>query len=80
MARTQDEKSMNENEVIEIINYINSKYHERVPSLIRGLVKGKIKKIENLQMSELPFSLRRCTVEELVQIVQDGLKRGLVKL
>jgi len=71
---------MNDTEFLEIINYINNKYHERVPSPIRAIVKGKIKKIENLQLNELPFSLRRCTVEELVIIVQEGMRRGIVKL
>jgi tartrate dehydratase beta subunit/fumarate hydratase class I family protein len=70
---------MEQNEVLEIIDYINSKYHERVPGPIRAIVKGKIKKIENLQLDELPHSLRKCTVEKLILIVQDGMKNGLVK-
>jgi len=71
---------MNESEYMEIINYINSKYHEQVPSPIRVLVKGKLKKIETLPMTELPLSLRKRTVEELLLIIQDGLRKGIVKL
>jgi len=71
---------MNETEAIEIINYINSKYQEKVPSIVRTLIRGKIKKIENFPASELPLSLRKCTVEELLLLVQEGLRRGIVKL
>ena len=71
---------MNQYEINEIINYINSKYHERVPSPLRALIKGKIKKIETLPPSELPLSLRKCTVEELLLIVQNGIRLGIVKL
>lgn len=71
---------MNQYEINEIINYINSKYHEKVHSTIRTLIRGKIKKIETLPLNELPLSLRKCTVEELLLIVQEGLRGGIVKL
>ncbi len=69
-----------DNKKLEIINYINEKYNERVPRPLRTLVKRKIKKIETIQLDELPLSLRKCTVEELVIIVQEGMKQGKVKL
>lgn len=71
---------MNEIEAAEIINYINNKYQENVHSVIRTLISGKIKKIENFQTNELPLSLRKCTVEELLLLVQEGLRRGSVRL
>ena len=70
---------MNESEELEIINYINSKYQENVPGVVRRLIKGKIKKIEKFSSSELPPSLRNCTVEELLNIVQKGIREGQVK-
>jgi len=36
---------MNETEANEIINYINSKYQEKLPSVVRTLIRGKSKKI-----------------------------------
>lgn len=71
---------MNETEINEIITYINSKYQEKVPSLVRKLIGGKIKKIESFPADELPPSLRKCSVEELLLLVQEGLRQGTIKL
>lgn len=71
---------MNQNEIDEILRYINAKYHERVPGVVRSLVKGKIRKIQEYESEEMPEPLRRCTVEELLLIVQRGLKENKISL
>ena len=71
---------MNENEISEILNYINAKYHERLPSVVRRLIKGKIQKIESFSPDELPSALRNCTVEELLSVVQKGIREGKISL
>ena len=70
---------MKESEKSEIINYMNKKYQENVPSIFRRVIKKRIKKIENFSPDELPSSLRSCTVEELLDIVQEGIKKGEIK-
>ena len=71
---------MNDEEISEIIDYINSKYKERIPSVARTLIRRKLKKIKNYSVDELPDSLRSCTVEQLLEIVKKGLKKGTLKL
>lgn len=71
---------MNQNETDEILNYVNAKYKERVPGVIRSLIKGKIKKIQKFSPDEMPQSLRNCTVEELLSIVQKGIKDNKISL
>ena len=71
---------MDEKEIDEILKYINSKYHERVPSMLRSLVKGKIKKIQDYEPNEMPQALQTCTVEELLEIVQKGIRENKISL
>ena len=70
---------MNEFEINEIIDYINKKYNENVPSLAKVVVRKKAKKIETFQIEDLPISLRNCTVEELILIIQGALRQGRLK-
>ena len=71
---------MSDDEVDEILKYIDAKYRERVPGMVRSLVKGKIKKIQDYEPNEMPQALRSCTVEELLQIVQNGIKENKISL
>ena len=70
---------MNSEEITEIIDYVNKKYAENVPRPVRFIVRKKAKTIENFRVDEMPDSLRRCTVEEYISIIQDGLKEGKIK-
>lgn len=71
---------MDEKQASEILEYINHRYHENVPRAIRALAKGKIKKIQDFQVDDLPENLRKCTVEELLEIVKTGMVQGKLKL
>ncbi len=71
---------MNEEEISQIINYVNKKYSENIPRPVRFIVRKKAKMIETFDTQEMPKSLRDCTVEEYVQIIKDALKKGSLKL
>ena len=70
---------MNKKEIDEIIEYINTKYNENVPSLAKIVIRKKAKKIETINVKDLPTSLRNCTLEELILIVKGALKQGKIK-
>ena len=71
---------MNHEEINEVIAYVNQKYHENVPSPVRFVVRKKAKMIENFDYSEMPTSLRNCTVEQYIEIVKNALRDGSLKL
>ena len=71
---------MNHEEINEIIAYVNQKYSENVPRPVRFVVRKKTKMIEKFDSSEMPASLRNCSVEEYIQIVKNALRDGSLKL
>ena len=71
---------MEESEIKEIIEYVNKKYSENVPRPVRFVVRKKAKMMEKFDPSEMPASLRKCTIEEYVQIVKNALHDGSLKL
>ncbi len=71
---------MDEKQEDEILEYISQRYQENVPRAVRALAKGKIKKIQNFQVDDLPENLRKCTVEELLEIVKAGIAQGKLKI
>ena len=71
---------MDEKQADEILEYISQRYQENVPRAIRALAKGKIKKIQNFKVDDLPENLRKCTVEELLEIVKNGMAQGKLKI
>lgn len=71
---------MNDSQIKEVIEYVNKKYAENVPRPVRFLVRKKAKMIEKFDPSEMPESLRACTVEEYIDIVKKALHDGSLKL
>lgn len=71
---------MNNEKVSEIIAYVNKKYNENVPRPVRFVVRKKAKMIEKFDPSEMPESLRNCTIEEYISIVKKALAEGALKL
>jgi len=71
---------MNQSETDEILYYINRKYYEHIPGPVRFFVGRKAQNIVTFQIEELPNSLRKCTVENLISIVQNALRQGILKL
>ncbi|CAD6524514.1 conserved hypothetical protein [metagenome] len=71
---------MNQQEINEIIDYINKKYTENVPRPVRFVVRKKVKMIEKFEPSEMPASLRNCSVEEYIEIFKNALRDGSIKL
>jgi len=68
MTLTQEEKT-------EILAYILQKYKE-IPPIIRSFI--PIGKIEQMKIEDLPPSLGKCTIEELVSLLQLAYRSGIL--
>ncbi|MCV0430658.1 hypothetical protein [Nitrosopumilus sp.] len=71
---------MNQKEIDEILNHISQKFNDDLPGIVKMLVRKKIGKFQSFQAESLPDSLRTCSVEELINIVQEALESGKLKL
>ncbi|MBT8242186.1 MAG: hypothetical protein HKO48_04415 [Nitrosopumilus sp.] len=71
---------MNQDQIDEILDHINSKYDENVPSIVKMLIRKKIGALKSFEADSMPESLRECTVEELLGIAKDGLNSGKLKI
>ena len=71
---------MEQNDVDEILDYINEKFDANIPSFVKMLIGKKIHKLQSLDPSSLPASLRNCTVEELIIIFKNELDSKRLKL
>ena len=67
---------MKKKEVNEILEHISQKFEDDVPGIVKMLVRKKIGKLQSFDVESLPESLRTCTVEELIDIVKNGLESG----
>ena len=67
---------MNENEANEIIDFINRKYNESIPNIVKLFLNGKSKKIETVQLEDWPTSFRNCTMEQLIMILKAASQQG----
>ena len=64
----------------EILNHINEKYDENVPSLAKIFVRKKIDKLQSFPIESLPECLRVCTVEDFITIVKDRINSNKLKI
>lgn len=64
----------------EILDHINTKFAEDVPSLVKMIVRKKIVDFQSFEAESLPDSLRNCSVKELISIVKHGLDVGKLKI
>jgi hypothetical protein len=71
---------MKQNEIDEILDHINTKVAEDVPSLVKMIVRKKMGSFQSFDVESLPDSLRNCSVEELISIVKQGLDTGKLKI
>ena len=71
---------MKKKEVDEILEHISQKFEDDVPSIVKMLVRKKIGKFQSFDSDSLPESLKTCTVQELIDIVQKGLESGKLKI
>ena len=71
---------MEQSEIDEILGHINDRFNNDVPGLVKMIVRKKITRIETFEIDSLPPSLRKCTVEDLIVIVKNGLVTGNLKL
>ncbi|AFS80272.1 hypothetical protein NKOR_01830 [Candidatus Nitrosopumilus koreensis AR1] len=66
---------MNEDDVQEIVDFVNFRYADEVPGPVKFVVKRKAKKIEKLDPNDFPESLRKCTIEEFIMILKDAYSK-----
>ncbi len=71
---------MEQNDIDEILDYINEKFDANIPSFVKMLIGKKIHKLQSFDTSSLPDSLRNCTVEELIIIFKNELDSKRLKL
>lgn len=71
---------MNNEEINQIMEYVNKKYKENVPRPVRFVVRRKAKMIEKFDPQEMPLPLRNCTVEQYIDIVKNGLREGTLEI
>ena len=67
---------LNKKTVNEIIDFINKRYAEEVPRPVKFIVRRKVKKIETLKAEDFPESFRKCTIEQLILILNQAYKQG----
>ena len=71
---------MKKKEADEILEHISQKFENDVPGIVKMLVRKKIGKFQSFDPESLPESLKTCTVQELIEIVQEGLESGKLKI
>ena len=71
---------MEQKEIDEILEHINTKVAENVPRLVKMIVRKKIGSFQSFEAESLPESLKNCSVEELISIVKYGLDTGKLKI
>jgi hypothetical protein len=71
---------MNQNEIDEILDHINTKVAKDVPSIVKMIARKKLGSFQSFDAESLPESLRNCSVEELISIVKQGLDTGKLKI
>ena len=71
---------MKQNEIDEIVDYVNEKFDANIPSFVKLLIGKKIHKFQFFDPSTLPSSLKNCTVEELIIIFKNELDSKRLKL
>ena len=71
---------MEQSDVDEILGYINEKFDANIPSFVKILISKKIHKLQSFDPDSLPDSLKHCTVEDLIIILQQELESKRLKL
>ncbi|HEY5736334.1 MAG TPA: hypothetical protein VIS47_07230 [Nitrosopumilus sp.] len=72
---------MDQKQADEILDYIRLKFDEEVPGVVKMVVRKKMmRRFQSYDVQALPESLRTCTVENLIDIVQKGIESGKLKL
>ncbi len=71
---------MDDKEIKEIIEYVSEKYTENVPRPVRFFVRKKVKGMEGFDSSEIPASLRNCSIEQCIDIFKNAIRNGSLKL
>ena len=71
---------MEQKEIDEILSYLNEKFDANIPSFVKILISKKIHKLQSFDPDSLPDSLKHCTVEDLIIILQQELESKRLKL
>ncbi|MBC8515808.1 MAG: hypothetical protein ISR81_05255 [Nitrosopumilus sp.] len=72
---------MDQKETDEILNYIKQKFDDEVPGIVKMVIRKKmISRFREYDAHTLPESMRNCSVENLIDIIQQGIESGKLKL
>lgn len=72
---------MDQKEIDEILNYIKQKFDDEVPGIVKMVIRKKmISRFREYDAHTLPESMRNCSVENLIDIIQQGIESGKLKL
>ena len=71
---------MEPKEIDEILSYLNEKFDANIPSFVKILISKKIHKLQSFDPDSLPDSLKHCTVEDLIIILQQEIESKRLKL
>jgi len=72
---------MDQKEIEEILNHIKQKFDDEVPGIVKIMVRKKmISRFREYDAHTMPESMRNCSVENLIDIIQEGIESGKLKL
>lgn len=71
---------MDNEQRLEIIDFINKKYQEEIPRPLKFIIRKKAKKIQELEIKDFPKSYLDCTMKELILILKEAFEKNELKL
>lgn len=72
---------MDQKDVDEILDHIKQKFDDEVPGIVKMVIRKKmISRFREYDAHTMPESMRNCTVENLINIIQEGIESGKLKL
>ena len=71
---------MDQNEIEEILDHINKKYDENIPRVVKMVIRRKIDKLESFNVETMPSSLKKCSFEDLIEIIKQGLETAQIMI
>ena len=71
---------MQQKEIDEILDYLNKKFDENIPSFVKILISKKIHKLQSFDPDTLPDSLKNCTIKDLILILKQEIDSKNLKL
>ncbi|AFS82178.1 hypothetical protein [Candidatus Nitrosopumilus sediminis] len=72
---------MDQKDIDEILNHVKQKFDEEVPGIVKMVIRKKmISRFREYDAHTMPESMRNCSVENLIDIIQQGIESGKLRL